>query len=96
MPRPPCPRTIAHSPPATFFKPAGTPLRELREVALAADELEALRLADCEGLYHVEAAGRMGVSRQTFARILRRGRQKVARALVNGCALRVESPSAVG
>jgi predicted DNA-binding protein (UPF0251 family) len=91
MPRPPCPRTIAHSPPASFFKPAGIPLRDLREIGLGADELEAMRLADCEELYHAEAAGRMGVSRQTFDRILRRGRQKVAHALVNGCALRVES-----
>jgi predicted DNA-binding protein (UPF0251 family) len=91
MPRPQCPRTIAHSPPATYFKPAGIPLRDLTEIALAPDELEALRLADCEDLYHTDAAKRMGISRQTFDRIIRRGRQKVSRALVNGHALRVEN-----
>ncbi len=91
MPRPPCPRTISHLPPATYFKPAGIPLRDLREVQLAADELEAIRLADAEGLYNVEAAGRMGVSRQTFDRIVNRARSKVATALVNGYALRMET-----
>ena len=90
MPRPTCPRKISHSPPATYFKPAGIPLRDLGEVLLAADEVESLRLADCEDLYHAEAAGRMGVSRQTFDRIVRRARGKVARALVNGLALRLE------
>lgn len=90
MPRPSCPRKIAHLPPATYFKPAGIPLREIREIRLAADELEAMRLADYEGLYNVEAAERMGVSRQTFDRIVNRARKKVAEALVNGCALRIE------
>ncbi|WP_221031262.1 DUF134 domain-containing protein [Actomonas aquatica] len=90
MPRPPCPRTISHHPPSHFFKPAGIPLRELQEVTLATDELEAIRLADHEGLYRVDAATRMGVSRQTFDRILRRARHRVALALVSGHALRLE------
>lgn len=90
MPRPACPRTISHSPPATYFKPAGVPLRELKEIDMASDELEALRLADCEDLYHSEAAERMGISRQTFDRILRRGRKKAADTLVHGRALRIE------
>ncbi len=66
------------------------PLYELEEVVLAADELEAVRLADCEDLYHTEAALRMKVSRQTFERILKRARGKVACALVKGRALRIE------
>lgn len=90
MPRPICPRTIAHTPPATYFKPAGIPLRDLKEVVLGADELEALRLADCEELYHAEAASRMGVSRQTFDRIVAKARRKVSQALVEGLALRIE------
>ena len=91
MPRPPCPRIISHAPPATFFKPAGIPLRELREILLADDEIEAIRLADCEDLYHADAARRMGVSRQTFDRILKQARRKFADALVNGHALRLEN-----
>jgi len=89
MPRPLCPRHIAHRPPCDYFKPAGIPLYELAEVVLAADELEAVRLADVEDLFHTEAAARMGVSRQTFDRIVRRARIKIARALVHGCALRI-------
>jgi predicted DNA-binding protein (UPF0251 family) len=95
MPRPTCPRKISHSPPANYFKPAGIPLRDLDEVLLAADELEALRLADCEGLYHADAAGQMGISRQTFDRIIRRARGKAACALVRGRALRIERPAGV-
>lgn len=90
MPRPVCPRTISCLPPVTYFKPAGIPLRNLEEIFLGADELEALRLADCEKLYHVDAARRMGISRQTFDRIIKRARKKVACALVNGHALRIE------
>ena len=51
-------------------------------VELGPDELEAMRLADLEGLYHEAAAGRMGVSRATFGRILASARRKVTRALV--------------
>lgn len=89
MPRPPCPRRIRHHPPVDYFKPAGIPLRDLDEVELAADEVEALRLADHEGLYREEAARRMEISRQTFDRIVRRARAKVAEALVGGLALRI-------
>jgi len=92
MSRPCCPRHIAHHPPANYFKPAGIPLCELQEVELAADEMEALRLADVEDLYHTEAAKKMRVSRQTFDRIVRRAHAKVAEALVHGRALRMLLP----
>ena len=94
MSRPLCPRRIAHHPPCDYFKPAGIPLYDLKEVVLAADELEAIRLADVEDLFHTAAAVRMGVSRQTFDRIVRRARMKVARALVRGHALRIIKPAA--
>jgi predicted DNA-binding protein (UPF0251 family) len=72
-------------------------MRDLREVVLAADELEALRLADLDGLYRKEAAAQMQVSRQTFDRIVRSARAKVAEALVGGCALRIlQSSEATG
>jgi predicted DNA-binding protein (UPF0251 family) len=61
----------------------------LEEVALSVDELEALRLADLEGLYQNHAAARMGISRPTFARIVESSRRKVASALVHGRALRI-------
>ena len=90
MARPTCPPRITHSPRATYYKPAGIPLCELREVELGADELEAIRLADVEDLYHTEAAARMGVSRQTFDRIVLRAHKKIGAALVNGQALRIQ------
>lgn len=90
MARPPCPRRITHHPPADYFKPAGIPMCELEEIVIAADELEALRLADSSGLYHTEAAREMGVSRQTFDRIVKAARSKVAKALCEGRALKIE------
>ena len=64
-------------------------MRDLQEVELDADELESLRLADLDGLYRKDAAEKMGVSRQTFDRIVRSARAKVAKALVEGHALRI-------
>lgn len=89
MPRPVCPRRVAHTPAATLFKPAGVPMSVLEEVELSLDELESLRLADLEGLYQEAAAERMGVSRPTFARIVEAARRKVASALVRGQALKI-------
>lgn len=93
MPRPTCPRRISHLPPSRFFKPAGIPLYELKVVELLPEELEAMRLADVQDLYHVDAAQQMAISRQTFDRILRRAHRKVAEALVHGKALRIASSS---
>jgi predicted DNA-binding protein (UPF0251 family) len=62
-------------------------MADLAVETLELDELEALRLADLEGLYQEAAADHMGVSRPTFARILRRAREKVAWVLVQEQAL---------
>lgn len=64
-------------------------MSELEEIRLEADEMESLRLADYEGLYHEQASKKMGVSRPTFGRILESARKKVASALVKGCALQI-------
>jgi predicted DNA-binding protein (UPF0251 family) len=64
-------------------------MTELESVEVTLDGLEAMRLADVEGLYQEEAARRMGVSRATFARVLAGARAAVAEALVNGKAIRV-------
>jgi predicted DNA-binding protein (UPF0251 family) len=78
-----------------YFKPAGVPIRLLEEVVLALDELEALRLADLDGLYQEQAAERMKISRPTFARIVEQARRKVAEALVHGKALRLEGGAVI-
>jgi len=90
LPRPRKPRFVGAEPQAGYFKPQGIPLRELESVLLSVEELEALRLADEEGLYQEEAAERMGVSRQTFQRVLRDARRNVTDALVDGKALGIQ------
>jgi predicted DNA-binding protein (UPF0251 family) len=64
------------------FRPLGASPSRADAFWIAVDELEAIRLADVEGLYQDAAAERMGVSRQTYARILNRARTAVARSLV--------------
>ena len=93
MPRPKHCRYVSSAPNVTYFKPRGIPLRELEEVTLSVDELEALRLADREGLTAIDAAQHMRVSRHTFGRTLAAARRKVATALSMGQALRIEGGS---
>lgn len=90
MPRPCHCRRVSALPKNSYFKPKGVPLTDLEETILPLDGLEALRLADYEGLNMDEAAAHMGVSRHTFGRLLRRARRCVAEALVDGLALRIE------
>lgn len=90
MARPRNCRRVGCLPGSQYFKPRGIPLSGLEEIKLTVDEFEALRLADLEGLYQDQAAGRMNVSRQTFGRIIGSGHKKVAEALVKGKALKIE------
>lgn len=90
MPRPVNCRRVAYLPKADYFKPRGMPLSALEQVILTVDELEAIRLADFEGLYQADAAKKMNVSRQTLGRILLCAHKKIADALVNGKALKIE------
>lgn len=80
-------------PNAIYFKPRAIPLSQLEEMCLEQDEVEALRLADYEGLYHEQAAAKMEVSRATFGRIVGSARHKVAEAIMKGMALRIETRS---
>jgi predicted DNA-binding protein (UPF0251 family) len=77
-------------PGVTYFKPAGIPLRSLEEVRLSVEEAEALRLKELEELEQEQGAEKMNISRQTFQRVLASARQKVADALLNGKAIRIE------
>ena len=90
MPRPRKRRCIRSAPPATFYKPQGVPLGQLRGVILPVEGFEALRLVDAEGLSQEEAAQRMEISRPTLCRMLGEARAVVARALANGWAIRIE------
>jgi predicted DNA-binding protein (UPF0251 family) len=81
---------VAYLPQVNFYKPRGIPLSVLQHVALTVDELEAIRLADLQGLYQQQAAKKMNISRQTFGRILESAHRKIADALVSGKALSIE------
>lgn len=89
MSRPPGFRRIASSPKWPVFRPQGAPRSAGAEIVLGLDELEALRLADREGLHHEKAARLMRISRPTFSRLVGRARKKVAEALVEGRPLKL-------
>ncbi|UCC16728.1 MAG: DUF134 domain-containing protein [Dehalococcoidales bacterium] len=81
---------IENVPGTTYFKPAGIPMRTLKDVLLTVDEVEALRLKEIEDFDQETAAKRMGISRPTFQRMLASARKKMADALLNGKAIRIE------
>jgi len=91
MPRHKIPRCVRFNPDVIYFKPQGIPLRMLEEVVLRADELEALKLYDVDGLEQTKAAEKMKISQPTFARILDSAYKKIADALIKGKAIRIES-----
>ena len=83
-------RRVGFMPGITYFKPAGVPLRVLEEVRLTIEEAEAIRLKDLEGMEQEQGAEKMNVSRPTFQRVLVSARRKMADALLNGKAIRIE------
>jgi predicted DNA-binding protein (UPF0251 family) len=90
VPRPRKRRMVQCHPRVAYYKPQGVPLAGLKETVLTVDGLEALRLADAEGLDQEAAAQRMGISRPTFSRLVAEARSLVARAIVDGRAIRIE------
>jgi predicted DNA-binding protein (UPF0251 family) len=83
-------RRIHGQPSVRFYKPQGVPLGLLRGVTLPLEGLEAIRLADAEGLDQERAAAMMDISRSTFSRLVAEARHTVAQALTNGWAIRIE------
>ena len=73
------------------FKPCGIPRHNLDYEVLTQDEIEAIRLADFEGLYQEDAAKEMEISRPTFSRILNSARKKIANALILGKAIEIQN-----
>jgi predicted DNA-binding protein (UPF0251 family) len=90
MARPTKCRRISTIPGVTYFKPAGIPIRDLEEVCLSVEEIEAIRLKDLQGLEQEQGANSMQISRPTFQRILASAREKIADVLLNGKALRID------
>ena len=83
-------RRIYQPPNFQNFKPSGIPRHLLKTVTLTVDEYEAIRLADYQGLEHLEAAEKMAISRPTFTRLIEKARHKIAQAIVDGMELVVD------
>jgi len=83
-------RTVKCLPTERCFRPQCKPLSKLECVSLTIDEFEAVRLACCEGLLQETAAKKMNISRPTFSRMLTSAQNKIADALVNIKAIRIE------
>jgi len=88
--RPKRKRLIRFLPEINYFKPAGIPLRNLDEEILSLDEVEAIRLAELDGLDQEEASKKMKISRITFQRILHQAHKKIAKAFIYGKAIKFE------
>jgi len=71
------------------MKPRGVPMSEVEIIPLFLDELEAMRLCDVLGLEQAAAGERMLVSRGTVQRLLKSGRAKTARAILESAALMI-------
>lgn len=90
MPRPRIPRCLRFKPNVYYFKPQGIPLRMLEEIVLLPDELEALKLYEVDGLEQIEASKSMKISQPTFARLLGSANKKIAQAIIQGKAIKIE------
>jgi predicted DNA-binding protein (UPF0251 family) len=90
MPRPRRCRRVGFQPDINYFKPAGVRLVDLEESILTVEELEAIRLNDLLELDQVESAKKMNISQPTFHRLLIEARKKIANALINGKAIRIQ------
>jgi len=89
MSRPKLPRCLRFKPNVYYFKPQGIPLRQLKEVNLESDELEAIKLHHLDGLDQTQAALKMKISQSTFARIIAKADHKIALAIITGQAIRI-------
>ncbi|MEZ4528768.1 MAG: DUF134 domain-containing protein [Desulfobacterales bacterium] len=88
MPRPKKTRFVSQQPHFDTFGPLNA--LPTGEVFLSMEEMEAIRLSDVEGMDQEAAAKLMGVSRQTYGRILSEARSIMGHALVTGKIVYVE------
>ena len=90
MPRPCIRRRVRGRPNSSYFKPAGIRMIELEETILTMPEFEAIRLVDFKEVSQGEAGKQMQISQSTLSRVLTSGRKKIADAIVNGKAIKIE------
>lgn len=73
------------------YKPTGIKMKELETSDIEADEFEAIRICDYEGLSQIEASTRMGISRGTVQRLLTSGRQKIVDSFLHQKAIVIKN-----
>lgn len=78
-------RTITFKPTCFSFGPLTQEPKETMH--LRDDELEALYLADFKALYHEDCAQSLGVSRPTFAKLIKQARKKMVEMVMYGKAI---------
>jgi len=83
-------RRVSAIPSVNYFVPVGPPMAVFEEVQLLVEEAEAIRLKDLNKLEQEQCAEKMNISQSTFSRLLDSARQKIADALLNGKAIRIE------
>jgi len=91
MPRPCIRRRVRGKPNSSYFKPAGIRMVNLEETLLTMPEFEAMRLVDLKEIPQEKAGEQMQISQSTLSRILKLGRKKIADAIVNGKAIKIET-----
>jgi predicted DNA-binding protein (UPF0251 family) len=82
-------KIIQQQPRIESFSPANQPGR-LDEVILTLEEYDALRLHDHLTQEQKNSAKMMGISQQSFSRLLRSARKKVSDAIVNAKVIKIE------
>lgn len=90
MARPKKWRKVCFLPESNLFGPLKARTGEIQCVVMSVDQYETIRLIDWEGLTQEECAAQMHVARTTVQRIYSIARKKIADALVNGKAIKIE------
>jgi uncharacterized protein len=90
MPRPCKKRRVRGRPNSSYFKPSGIRIVDLEESELAIEEFEAIRLIDFKETSQKKASQKMQISQPTLSRILKSARRKVADAITNGKAIKIQ------
>lgn len=89
--RPKKKRNIEQEPFIRQFSPRGRRGRP-GYTNISLDECEALRLTDFIGLSQKEAAASMGISQQTYSRILKKARKALIEGIVLGRIINIKEP----
>ena len=90
MSRPHIRRLVKNNPNFSYFKPAGIQKKELEEINLTIDEFEAIRLKDYKKFEQSKCAKKMDISQPTFHRLILQARNKIASAVIEGKAIKIQ------